>query len=220
MYDKCSIMKTQRERAPCDYLEIADKMLITAIMKSYFEDIEHHINYAVNKSPQNYDWHLHCCNILIDKMLELDFFQKNQAYMIIRLKEIIDMAYTKRDKKTDIKKEGIKVEYKGSNKNIFTASIWKPKKFEKKGFTRFFTLLDINGVGIVGSLMLPEGSEGEWDALEDIAKDAFFAFPSYYNEDTKKYSNQVYIPKDNEGLKDDLNEFVKYAIADAKLLDL
>ena len=55
---------------------------------------------------------------------------------------------------------------------------------------------------------------------ESIAKDAFFAFPSYYNEDTKKYSNQVYIPKDNEGLKDDLNEFVKYAIADAKLLDL
>ena len=116
------------------------------------------------------------------------------------------------------KNEGIKVEFKGTNKNVFSASIWKPKKFEKKGFTRFFTILTINGVSIVGSIMIPEGAEGEWDSLKDIAKDAFFAMPSYYNEDTKKYSNQVFIK--DEGLKEDLDEFVEYAIAEAKLLDI
>ena len=129
------------------------------------------------------------------------------------------MAYTKKEKKSSKEKnEGIKIEYKGGNKNIFSASIWKPKKFEKKGFTRFFTILTINSVSIVGSIMIPEGAEGEYEAIKDIAADAFFAFPSYYNEDTKKYSNQVFIKDD--GLKEDLDEFVEFAIAEAKLLEI
>jgi hypothetical protein len=196
--------------------EAADKRLLTAIMKSYFEDIEKYIKMAVIYSPQNSDYYMHLANSLILQMLQLKFFNNNIKYMNIRLEEIINMAYTKKEKKE--KNEGIKVEFKGTNKNVFSASVWKPKKFEKKGFTRFFTILSVNGVSIVGSIMIPEGAEGEWDSLKDIAKDAFFAFPSYYNEDTKKYSNQVFIKDD--GLKEDLDEFVEYAIAEAKLLDI
>ena len=199
--------------------EAADKRLLVAIMKSYFEDIEKYINRAIIHSEQNKDYYLDLANNLINQMKRLEFFQSNEMYMNLRLEEIINMAYTKKEKSSKKEKnEGIKVEFKGTNKNVFSASIWKPKKFEKKGFTRFFAILTINGVSIVGSIMIPEGAEGEWDSLKDIAKDAFFAMPSYYNEEKKEYSNQVFIK--DEGLKEDLDEFVEYAIAEAKLLDI
>lgn len=199
-------------------LEAANNRLIIAILKSYFEDITKYVNLAVVTSEQNYDYYFELANSLIRQMNELRFFQNNQSYMNLKLKEIIDMAYTKKEKKSSEKNEEIKVEYKGSNKNVFSASIWKPKKFEKKGYTRFFTILTINGVSIVGSIMIPEGAEGEYESIKNIAEDAFFSFPSYYNEDTKKYSNQVFIKDD--GLKEDLDEFVEYAIAEAKLLEI
>lgn len=207
-----------RSPTTSDPLEEADKRLIIAILKSYFEDITKYVNLAVLTSEQNYDYYFGMANSLIRQMDELRFFQNNQLYMNLKLEEIINMAYTKKEKKSSEKNEGIKIEYKGGNKNVFTASIWKPKKFEKKGFTRFFTILTINSVSIVGSIMIPEGAEGEWESIKDIAKDAFFAFPSYYNEDTKKYSNQVFIKDD--GLKEDLDEFVEFAIAEAKLLEI
>lgn len=200
-----------------DPLDAADRRLIVAILASFFEDITKYVNLAVVTSEQNYDYYFELSNSLIRQMMDLEFFQNNQSLMNLKLKEIIDMAYTKKEKKTE-KNEGIKIEFKGGNKNVFAASIWKPKKFEKKGFTRFFTILTINSVSIVGSIMIPEGAEGEWDSIKDIAKDAFFAFPSYYNEDTKKYSNQVFVKDD--GLKEDLDEFIEFAIAEAKLLEL
>lgn len=201
-----------------DPLEAADRMLIAAILASYFEDITKYVNLAVVTSEQNYDYYFELSNTLIRQMMDLKFFQNNQSLMNLKLKEIINMAYTKKEKKSSEKNEGIKIEFKGGNKNVFAASIWKPKKFEKKGFTRFFTILTINSVSIVGSIMIPEGAEGEWESIKDIAKDSFFAFPSYYNEDTKKYSNQVFIKDD--GLKEDLDEFVEFVIAEAKLLEI
>lgn len=216
MYD--SGISLARSPTTYDPMEEADKRLIIAILKSYFEDITKYVNLAVLTSEQNYDYYFGLANSLIRQMDELKFFQNNQLYMNLTLKGIINMAYTKKEKKSSEKNEGIKIEYKGGNKNIFAASIWKPKKFEKKGFTRFFTILTINGVSIVGSIMIPEGAEGCYEDIKDIASDAFFAFPSYYNEDTKKYSNQVFIK--DEGLKEDLDEFVEYAIAEAKLLDI
>ena len=216
MYD--SGITLARSPTTSDPLEDADKRLIVAILKSYFEDITKYVNLAVLTSEQNYDYYFGMANSLIRQMNELTFFQNNQLYMNLKLKEIINMAYTKKEKKSSKKNEGIKIEYKGSNKNVFAAAIWKPKKFEKKGFTRFFTILTINSVSIVGSIMIPEGAEGEYESIKDIAKDAFFAFPSYYNEDTKKYSNQVFVK--DEGLKEDLEEFVEFAIAEAKLLEV
>lgn len=217
MYD--SRIALARSPTTSDPLEVADKRLLVAIMKSYFEDIEKNVNLAVVTSEQNYDYYFDLANSLIRQMNELQFFQNNQLYMNLKLEEIINMAYTKKEKKSSKEKnEGIKIEYKGGNKNVFAASIWKPKKFEKKGFTRFFTILTINSVSIVGSIMIPEGAEGEYEAIKDIAADAFFAFPSYYNEDTKKYSNQVFVKDD--GLKEDLDEFVEFAIAEAKLLEI
>lgn len=215
MYD--SGITPARSPTTSDPLDVADRRLITAILASFFEDITKYVNLAVVTSEQNYDYYFELSNSLIRQMMDLEFFQNNQSLMNLKLKEIIDMAYTKKEKKSE-KNEGIKIEFKGGNKNVFTASIWKPKKFEKKGFTRFFTILTINSVSIVGSIMIPEGAEGEWDSIKDIAKDAFFAFPSYYNEDTKKYSNQVFVKDD--GLKEDLDEFVEFAIAEAKLLDI
>lgn len=216
MYD--SGISLARSPTSSDPLEAADKRLIAAILKSYFEDISKYINLAVLTSEQNYDYYFGVANFLIGEMKQLKFFQNNQSLMNLKLKEIIDMAYTKKEKKSSEKNEGIKIEYKGGNKNVFAASIWKPKKFEKKGFTRFFTILTINSVSIVGSIMIPEGAEGEYESIKDIAKDAFFAFPSYYNEETKKYSNQVFVK--DEGLKEDLDEFVEFAIAEAKLLEI
>ena len=216
MYD--SGITLARSPTTSDPLEDADKRLIVAILKSYFEDIAKYVNLAVLTSEQNYDYYFGMANSLIRQMNELKFFQNNQLYMNLTLKGIINMAYTKKEKKSSEKNEGIKIEYKGGNKNVFAASIWKPKKFEKKGFTRFFTILTINSVSIVGSIMIPEGAEGCYDDIKDIAADAFFAFPSYYNEDTKKYSNQVFVK--DEGLKEDLEEFVEYAIAEAKLLEI
>lgn len=216
MYDSGIRMTRSPTITPDD---AADKRLLAAIMKSYFEDIEKYINRAIIHSEQNKDYYLDEANRLIDQMLKLNFFQNNVKYMNLRLEDIINMAYTKKEKSSKKEKnEGIKVEFKGTNKNVFSASVWKPKKFEKKGFTRFFSILTINGVSIVGSIMIPEGAEGEWDSLKDIAKDAFFAMPSYYNEEKKEYSNQVFIK--DEGLKEDLDEFVEYAIAEAKLLDV
>ena len=216
MYD--SGITLARSPTTSDPLEDADKRLIVAILKSYFEDITKYVNLAVLTSEQNYDYYFGMANSLIRQMDELKFFQNNQLYMNLTLKGIINMAYTKKEKKSSEKNEGIKIEYKGGNKNVFAASIWKPKKFEKKGFTQFFTILTINSVSIVGSIMIPEGAEGCYDDIKDIAADAFFAFPSYYNEDTKKYSNQVFVK--DEGLKEDLEEFVEYAIAEAKLLEI
>lgn len=216
MYD--SGISLARSPTTSDPLEAADKRLIVAILRSYFEDITKYVNLAVVTSEQNYDYYFGMANSLIRQMMDLKFFQDNESYMNLKLKEIIDMAYTKKEKKSSEKNEGIKIEYKGGNKNVFSASIWKPKKFEKKGFTRFFTILTINSVSIVGSIMIPEGAEGEWESIKDIAKDAFFSFPSYYNEDTKKYSNQVFVKDD--GLKEDLDEFVEFAIAEAKLLEI
>lgn len=212
------MLKLQHPRSPTDQNAASDKLLMIAIYKSYFTDIEHHVNMAVIHSEQNADWHFEACRRLIEEMNRLHFFQTHQKEMNIKLKEIINMAYTKKEKKSSEKNEGIKIEYKGSNKNVFSASIWKPKKFEKKGFTRFFTVLSINGVSIVGGLMLPEGCEGCYDDIKEISSDAFFGMPSYYNEETKKYSNQVFIK--DEGLKEDLAEFVEYAIAEAKLLEI
>lgn len=216
MYD--SGITLARSPTISDPLEAADRRLIIAILKSYFEDITKYVNLAVLTSEQNYDYYFGMANSLIRQMMDLKFFQDNETYMNLKLKEIIDMAYTKKEKKSKEKNEGIKVEYKGGNKNVFSASIWKPKKFEKKGFTRFFTILTINSVSIVGSIMIPEGAEGCYEDIKDIAADAFFAFPSYYNEDTKKYSNQVFVKDD--GLKEDLDEFVEFAIAEAKLLEI
>lgn len=216
MYD--SGISLARSPTTSDPLEAADKRLIAAILRSYFEDITKYVNMAVLTSEQNYDYYFGMANSLIRQMNELKFFQNNQLYMNLKLKEIINMAYTKKEKKSNEKNEGIKIEYKGGNKNVFSASIWKPKKFEKKGFTRFFTILTINSVSIVGSIMIPEGAEGCYEDIKDIAADAFFAFPSYYNEDTKKYSNQVFVKDD--GLKEDLDEFVEFAIAEAKLLEI
>ena len=216
MYD--SGITLARSPTTSDPLDDADKRLIVAILKSYFEDITKYVNLAVLTSEQNYDYYFGMANSLIRQMDEITFFQNNQLYMNLKLKEIINMAYTKKEKKSSEKNEEIKIEYKGGNKNVFAAAIWKPKKFEKKGFTRFFTILTINSVSIVGSIMIPEGAEGEYESIKDIAKDAFFAFPSYYNEDTKKYSNQVFVK--DEGLKEDLEEFVEYAIAEAKLLEI
>lgn len=216
MYD--SGIGMARSPTTSDPLEAADKRLIAAILRSYFEDITKYVNLAVVTSEQNYDYYFGLANSLIRQMNELQFFQNHQLYMNLKLKEIINMAYTKKEKKSNEKNEGIKIEYKGGNKNVFSASIWKPKKFEKKGFTRFFTILTINSVSIVGSIMIPEGAEGCYEDIKDIAADAFFAFPSYYNEDTKKYSNQVFVKDD--GLKEDLDEFVEFAIAEAKLLEI
>lgn len=210
-------------RSPTDNMYLSDRLLITAILKSYFIDIEHDINFAVYYAPQSKDYYTYHANNLINQMLELEFFRNNINYMNIRLEEIINMAYTKNAKKaekTKEKNEGLKVEFKGSNKNVFSASVWKPKKWNKEGYTGFFCVLTINGLAIVSRLMIPSNAAGEWDSLKEIAKDSFFAFPSYYNEDKKEYSNQVFIPKDNDGLKEDLAEMVEYTIAELKLLDV
>lgn len=218
------ILQVGNARSPtCTNYDLSDKLLITAILKSYFTDIEHYINYAVCLAPQSKDYYTYHANNLINQMLELEFFNNNINYMNIRLEEIINMAYTKNAKKaekTKEKNEGLKVEFKGTNKNVFSATVWKPKKWNKEGYTRFFSILTINGLSIVSGLMIPSAAAGDWDSLKDIAGDSFFAMPSYYNEEKKEYNNQVYISKDNEGLKEDLAEMVEYTIAELKLLDV
>ena len=79
-----------------DPLEAADKRLIIAILKSYFEDITKYVNLAVLTSEQNHDYYFGMANSLIRQMNDLRFFQNNQSYMNLKLKEIINMAYTKK----------------------------------------------------------------------------------------------------------------------------
>ena len=222
-YDQ-GILQVGNVRSPTyTNYDLSDRLLITAILKSYFTDIEHYINYAVCYAPQSQDYYFHMTNSIIRQMLELEFFRNNINNMNIRLEEIINMAYTKNAKKADKtkeKNEGMKVEFKGSNKNVFSASVWKPKKWNKEGYTGFFCVLTINGLAIVSRLMIPSNAAGEWESIKEIAGDSFFAFPSYYNEDKKEYNNQVFIPKDNDGLKEDLDEMVEYTIAELRLLDV
>ena len=66
-----------RSPTTSDPLEAADKRLIIAILKSYFEDITKYVNLAVLTSEQNYDYYFGMANSLIRQMNDLKFFQNN-----------------------------------------------------------------------------------------------------------------------------------------------
>ena len=209
---------TQGRASPNEYYEFAC-LLYGACCKSYFEDIQRYISYGLYTNQ--WDYYQHACNELIKQMLKLSVFRNNPEAMNEKLKEILKMAYQKKENKSSKKESnpGIEIkELKCSNKNVISAKVWAPKEWKEEGFTRFFTSIIINDVRIGGAIMIPSGAKGEWDSLDDIAKDSFFAFPSYYNESKKEYANQVSIASD--GLKEDLAEFIKHAIAYGKLLDL
>lgn len=102
-------------------------------------------------------------------------------------------------KKKSEKKERKEFKFTAKNQNDFKAVIFGDGD-EKGDYISYFTLIIINGLQISGSLKLSTNED----------KDSFFSFPSYKKEINGKieYIQQISIKDD--GLKEDLDEFIEF----------
>lgn len=178
-----------------DILRNATYMLYARIVRSYMDDIIK--AYSVHQYDLNPD--LQHINVIWQWMHDLVFYLPNQKKIIYYIKEGLYMAAKKnqraRKKAEASKKQSFKMT--GDNENEMSIIIYgSPSK--RGSYQSYFSLLNINGIQISGSLMLAT-KKGD---------NSFFSYPSYYSESKDEYITQVSIK--DEGIKEDIDQFISF----------